>query len=82
MIQFRVHGRPGGAGSKTAYRKGGKVVLVQDSIKTKTWMEAVKWAAIEAGFHRGHLLEGPIKLTIEFYVDRPTSHLTQTRKRS
>lgn len=62
-----VHGIPAPQGSK---RHLGNGVMVEMSKKVKPWREAVKWAAIEAGVKTIH---GPVRLSVEFFFQRPKS---------
>lgn len=70
ILQFTVHGIPAPQGSK---RHIGRGVMIESSAKVKPWREAVKWAALEAmppGFVK---LDGPLVLSVVFYLPRPKS---------
>jgi len=74
MIKFFVPGRAASAGSKSAFKtKAGKVVVTAASKFTKSWMDSVKWFAMNK-VGRMCLLEGPLILTITFLLGRPKNH--------
>ena len=79
-IQFTVLGIPQPAGSKRAFpfkRKNGKLgVAVSDANpKAHDWKNAVASAAHAACFHEiDSLREGPLSLTMTFYLPRPKGH--------
>ncbi len=74
MIEFFVPGIPATAGSKKGFynKKLGRVMIVPASIKQKPWMNTVTFFARQE--YKGPLLEGPLKLTIEFRILRPQGH--------
>lgn len=84
MIQFKVIGRPQQRGSKLAglipkrgggwlEKNGRPIVVARDANQeSKQWMDAVKYAAMQA--YRGELLRGPIELRVRFYFKRPQAH--------
>ena len=76
MIELFVNGKPRTAGSKSAFfnKKTGKIIVAPAGKYQKPWMEMVRWAAIEKGYNGKFILEGAIKLTIEFTFRRPKSH--------
>jgi Holliday junction resolvase RusA-like endonuclease len=81
LIRFTVLGTPQPAGSKTAYVRGGKAVVTDASKKSRPWKHEVKVAAMAAiiwddGDKRYYPppLEGPLMLSLRFYVQRPKSH--------
>lgn len=74
MIRFFVPGRVASAGSKTAFKgKNGRVILAPASKFTKPWMDSVKWFAMKK-VGPMCLLEGPLILTITFFLSRPQNH--------
>lgn len=82
-IEFAVAGVPVPQGSKTAYVRGGRAVLVDVSNKkTKTlpanrlkhWRERIAKTA-QSQMH-GELWSGPIILECEFVMPRSPSHYT------
>lgn len=78
MISFFVPGTPKPAGSKRAFalRKAGvltgRVAVVDASKGSKDWKGDVKRFASEE--YKGPLLDGPLKVTLTFYVARPQGH--------
>ena len=59
MTTFHVAGFPAPQGSKNAYRRGNKVVLVESSKKVKPWRAAVAQAATIA-YLRTEPIDGPV----------------------
>ena len=74
MKELFVCGKPRTSGSKTGYIKNGKMILAPAGKYQKPWQEAVKWAAIQKGYHRMILLEGHLKLSVQFIFLRPKGH--------
>ncbi len=79
MINFTVYGHPQTAGSKRAFivrTKTGKqrAIVTDDNAKGKDWKGDVKQAA--AAFVQGGqaLLQGPLRLSLVFWLPRPTGH--------
>ena len=73
-IEFFVPGTPATAGSKKGFyiEKIKRVVQTPASDKTKPWMNTVTFFARQE--YKGPLLEGPLKLTIEFRLLRIKGH--------
>lgn len=74
MINFFVHGTPRTSGSKSGYynKKTSKIIMAPAGKHQKSWQEAVKCAALEAGYNGKMLIEGPIRLECVFqYVRNP-----------
>ncbi|MFE4658103.1 RusA family crossover junction endodeoxyribonuclease [Streptomyces hydrogenans] len=72
-LTLAVRGTPGPQGSKS-HKGGGR--MVESSAKVKPWREAVRHAAVIAveatpGWQR---LDGPLRLDVVFFFDRPKSH--------
>lgn len=67
---IRVYGTPAPQGSKQAYVRGKRAVLVEVSKKVKPWREAVVAAAQVSGLSYG----GPVAVQVIFYMPRPKSH--------
>lgn len=67
-ISFFVKGTPAPQGSKNAYRRGNKVLLVESSKNLPAWRTAVKNEASQH-IHTPH--DGPIALTLNFRLHRP-----------
>ncbi|WP_334136993.1 RusA family crossover junction endodeoxyribonuclease [Corynebacterium variabile] len=72
MTTFHVPGVPAPQGSKNAYRRGNKVVLVESSKKVKPWRAAVAQAATIA-YLRTEPIDGPVAVEIDFHLPRPKS---------
>jgi Holliday junction resolvase RusA-like endonuclease len=74
-IEFFVPGIARTAGSKTAFKnpKTGKVIVTHAGKYSKQWMDMVKFFAMQVA-NKMCLLEGPIRLTLEFYKERSKSH--------
>jgi hypothetical protein len=85
-VSFTVYGVAAPGGSKRAFRhsKTGRIMVTDASKRVKPWREVVGFAARDAmTFHSelgegtsGYLppLEGPLILTVDFYLPRPKSH--------
>ena len=71
-IQFVVHGRIAGSGSKTAMMKSGRNIMVPASKYSKPWMKLVNLKARMA--YQGKPLEGPLSVHMAFTVERPKNH--------
>ena len=81
MITFEVKGRPATAGSKRPIIAGNGRLRTIDSSgeRGKSWRSSLVDKALE--FHSGALLDGPLRLTLEFTFSRPKKHFF-TGKRS
>lgn len=64
---FFVEGLPVPQGSVQSF--GGHVVAVTP--KLREWREAVKQAAIQTEWGQGQPFDGPVTLTVTFYLPRP-----------
>lgn len=71
MIAFFVPGIPAPQGSKQAFVRGTRAVLVEMSKALPRWRAAVTAAARAA--HQGPPLDGPLAVWITFYLPRPKS---------
>jgi Holliday junction resolvase RusA-like endonuclease len=73
-IKLTIYGRPAQMGSKRAFVRAGRAVLVNDnSDRLRQWYNAVASVAAEA-MQGAELLGGPVRLTARFYFKRPKSH--------
>ena len=76
VVAFRVYGIPAPQGSKRAYVRGGRAMLVESSAETlRPWRDSVTHAAVEA---MGGALplggqKAPLELRVTFYMPAPTS---------
>lgn len=74
FVTFTVPGIAAPAGSKRGFinRKSGRVIITDDSKRSKPWQASVADAATEA--MDGPLLAGPLELILTFTVPRPQGH--------
>lgn len=72
-LAFTVHGTPQPAGSKRAFFRGGRAIVVDANKKTRPWKDQVAQIAGEAMAGR-QLMRGPLWLILRFYVRRPKGH--------
>lgn len=73
LIQFFVSGTPRPQGSKRAIpTPSGKVNLVESSKGHADWRGDVRTVA--AATHTGPPLQGPVSVTLGFYMPRPKRH--------
>lgn len=74
-IKFFVPGVPAPGGSKRGFyvKKIKRVVIAPDCQRTRSWMDSVKCFALDA-YSKKPLLNGPIRLEIEFRFLRPQGH--------
>lgn len=75
MTTFTVLGTPKPQGSKRAFinpRSGRPVVVESAGPSLQDWRTNVQQAAISA--HKGPPLEGPVRVTMKFGLQRPKSH--------
>lgn len=68
MTTFIVEGVPAPQGSKKAFVRGGRAVLVEASAKVKPWRDAV---AVQAKRHFPTPLDGPVYVAVQFVMPRP-----------
>lgn len=70
---FWVDGRPAPQGSKTAYVRGGRAVMVEASKHLPAWRSAVMLAAKQAMLANDALVRfsDPVRLSVTFYIERP-----------
>lgn len=75
MIHFTVHGLAEPAGSKRAFvnPKTGRAIVTDANTASGPWKREVTTAAVEA-MNGGPMMNGPLKLTLAFYVPRPKGH--------
>jgi Holliday junction resolvase RusA-like endonuclease len=72
-VEFFVPGVPAPGGSKRVFPIGqGKFAVTDDSKRSKPWRAVVQLAARE--HYRAAPLQGPLYLTVIFYMPRPKSH--------
>lgn len=75
MLSFTVHGQPATAGSKRGFynAKARRVIITDDSAKSRPWKAQVADKAAEA-MAGEDLLQGPLAAAFAFYVPRPKGH--------
>ncbi len=77
-IKFTVWGEAKPAGSKRAFaiRRNGiptrQIAVTDANPKSKSWKQEVSAAAFNAC--RGRMIDGPLKVTMNFYRPRPKCH--------
>jgi Holliday junction resolvase RusA-like endonuclease len=73
VVKLTVFGLAQPAGSKRGFARGNRVMIVDANPKAALWKQAV---AAEAGkIMQGRtLIEGPVRLTLDFYRPRPAGH--------
>lgn len=81
-MRFFVPGHPAPQGSKQAFVRGKRAVLVEVSKRVKPWREAVQDAAVTHGCQP---LDGPVSVKLTFLMPRPKAmpkkaNLTMTQK--
>lgn len=73
-VSFTVYGIPAPAGSKRGFQRGGRVIITDDSKRSRPWKAQVATAAGETMDGAG-LLSGPLLLEVLFVMPRPRGHL-------
>lgn len=71
-LSFFVAGCPRPQGSKRAYIRGGKPVLVESCERLKDWRSAISYHAGQV--RPGTPITGDVEAVLEFYLPRPRSH--------
>jgi len=75
-LHVTVHGRPAPQGSKRAFVRAGRAVVIDDSANTKPWRAAVHSAIVDALPPGWEPLRGPVEIAVLFVMPRPKSHYT------
>lgn len=70
MLSFFVDGSPAPQGSKTAYVRGGRAVLVEANKRLPEWRSAVTNAARQA-MQNQKPFDQPLRLEVTFFIARP-----------
>ena len=74
MISFTVYGKPQQMGSKTAFVRGGKAILTDTNReRIQTWHSSIA-AAAAAAMNGQPIMHGPVRVAVEFWFSRPSSH--------
>lgn len=71
LLECTVPGVPAPQGSK---RHVGAGRMVESSAKVRPWREAVKWAAADAVHGPIAAADGPVSVTVTYFLERPKSH--------
>jgi Holliday junction resolvase RusA-like endonuclease len=74
-VSFVVHGTAAPAGSKRGFYnpKAKRVIITDDSARSRPWKAQIVDAAVQAMTGQD-MLDGPILLELVFWVTRPKSH--------
>ena len=72
VVVFEAYGRPVTQGSKTAVRRGGRVILIEDAKGWRPWRDTLVRAARAA--HHGGPIVGPVAVSCVFVFARPAAH--------
>lgn len=69
---LRVYGLPAPQGSKTfkGFSGDGKAYMQESSVHLAPWRDSVIWAC-RASDQKGYRADGPLRITITFYMPRP-----------
>ena len=73
MIQVFVPGAPVPQGSKSAYNRGGRIVLVEANKKLPAWRKHVK-ETLEAASASCEPMTGPVTLEVMFFMPKAKSN--------
>lgn len=77
-VKFTVQGVARPQGSKNAYRRGGRIMLVESCKTLPAWRKSVSWYAQQAMQGR-EMFTGAVLLYARFHFQRPKSHYTKKR---
>lgn len=69
MISFYIRGEPAPQGSKTAFVRGRRAVLVETSKKLPTWRKQIEDTAQNE--YKGEPIDQPVKVTVDFFMPKP-----------
>lgn len=72
-MQIRVYGEPAPQGSKRAFVRGNRAVVVEQSAKVAPWRQAVSAAAVAARRDDGDQIVDAVAVKIIFFLPRPSS---------
>lgn len=74
-VTFSVIGHPQPAGSKTAFKRGSGVNVVDANPNAKGWQNEVAVVAMQAMIDGGvEMFEGPVGIAVVFTLMRPKGH--------
>jgi len=77
VAKFFVHGRAAPAGSKSAFRIGGRTVVAPASKYSKPWMEVIHYRCLE---EFDEIILGAVFLVTEFVLQRPKAHHISSKR--
>lgn len=69
MISFFICGEPAPQGSKTAFVRGRRAVLVETSKKLPAWRKQIEDTARRE--YEGEPIDRPVKATVDFFMPKP-----------
>ena len=69
MISFFISGEPAPQGSKTAFVRGRRAVLVETSKKLPAWRKQIEDTARRE--YKGEPIDQPVKATVDFFMPKP-----------
>ena len=69
MISFFIRGEPAPQGSKTAFVRGRRAVLVETSKKLPAWRKQIEDTARRE--YAGEPIDQPVKVTVDFFMPKP-----------
>lgn len=69
MISFFIRGEPAPQGSKTAFVRGRRAVLVETSKKLPEWRKQIEDTARRE--YEGEPIDQPVKATVDFFMPKP-----------
>jgi Holliday junction resolvase RusA-like endonuclease len=73
-VAFTAYGVPQPAGSKKAFVRGGRALIVDDAKGSEPWKKTI--AQVAGAVMAGRtFLEGPLRLDVDFYLPRPKGHM-------
>lgn len=78
VVSFRVYGTPRPQGSKRHVGHG--VMIESGGVALRTWREDVKQAALAVRPELDEPIDGPVELRVAFFVKRPASHWTASKR--
>lgn len=70
-LHIVAYGRPASQGSKKAFKRGRKIVMVEMDDKLPAWRAAVEGAARAAAGMRWRTIDGPVSIAGEIRLPKP-----------
>src|SRR3990167_6626040 len=78
MVEFIIHGNPVAQG-RPRFARIGNHVRAYDPAKSRSWKEAVRWAAVE-GMKGQAILTEALEVHLVFWFSRPKGHYGTGKK--